>query len=460
MAKQVVTTIFFVLFHCIISYWAFISSCSIHSYTKTSIPEIARYFGTKGRYEEVNTYLIDDILAINNSLVTLPSSTCREIHLTAIIRHGTRFPTAKNIQKMRDFYDLVVRNATDNLSCLSEIKSRWEMWYKDEMDGRLVDKGREDHRHLAQRLIRWFPSLLTEDNVRQGRVKLITSSKHRCVNSTIAFREGLKTGLSIEEEVDLEPAVNDALMRYFDQCERFVKEVENNKGALEEVKRFSDGPEMKRVMEKMADRLKVPYTSITDDSVEAAFYLCSYEFTILKVNSPWCQLFDEVDAQVMEYAGDLKQYWKRSYGHDINSKSSCILFHDLFYRLDQVVTRIKSDVTVSEAVTVQVGHAETLIPLLTLLDLFKDDVPLKSTNFATQQNRMFRCGRIVPYAANLLVVLYKCPEGIRMGVRLNEKSLTLPGLTDPVPVYEDVKKHYSALLGGCDQETVCKMNYS
>lgn len=100
---------------------------------------------------------------------------------------------------MRDFYDLVVRNATDNLSCLSEIKSRWKMWYKDEMDGRLVKKGREDHMHLAQRLIRWFPSLLTKDNVRQGRVKLITSSKHRCVNSTIAFREGLMTGLRIEE---------------------------------------------------------------------------------------------------------------------------------------------------------------------------------------------------------------------------------------------------------------------
>ncbi|KAL0169962.1 hypothetical protein M9458_034558, partial [Cirrhinus mrigala] len=133
------------------------SSCSIHSSTKI-IPAIARYFGTKGRYEEASTYLIDDILAVNNSLVTLPSSNCKEIHLTAIIRHGTR----------------------------------------DDMDGRLVDKGRADHRHLAQRLIKWFPSLLTQDNVRRGRVKLITSSKHRCVNSTIAFREGLIKGLSME----------------------------------------------------------------------------------------------------------------------------------------------------------------------------------------------------------------------------------------------------------------------
>lgn len=174
------------------------SSCSIHSSTKIIIPAIARYFGTKGRYEEVNTYLIDDILAINNSLVTLPSSKCSEIHLTAIIRHGTRYPTIKNIQKMREFYDLVVRDATGDLNCLSEIKSQWKMWYTDDMDGRLVDKGREDHRHLAQRLIKWFPSLLTEENVRHGRVKLITSSRHRCVNSTIAFREGLMKGLSIE----------------------------------------------------------------------------------------------------------------------------------------------------------------------------------------------------------------------------------------------------------------------
>ncbi|XP_052436550.1 multiple inositol polyphosphate phosphatase 1a [Carassius gibelio] len=458
MAKQVVTTVCFVLFHCIISYWAFMSSCSIHSSTKIIIPDIARYFGTKGRYEEVNAYLIDDILAINNSLVTLPSSKCSEIHLTVIIRHGTRYPTIKNIQKMREFHDLVVREATGNLNCLSEIKSQWKMWYTDDMDGRLVDQGREDHRHLAQRLIKWFPSLLTEENVRQGRVKLITSSKHRCVNSTIAFREGLMKGLRSEAKLEL--AVNDALMRYFDQCERFVKEVEINKSALEEVKRFHEGPEMKRVMEKMADRLEVPYASITDDSVEAGFFLCAYEFAIQKLNSPWCQLFDEVDAQVMEYAGDLKQYWKRSYGHEINSKSSCILFHDLFHRLDQVVAEItkNSDAIVSEAVTVQVGHAETLLPLLTLLDLFKDDIPLSSTNFATQHNRIFRSGNIVPYAANLLVVLYKCPEGIRMGVRLNEKSLTLPGLTDPVPMYEDVKKRYSALLQGCDQETVCKIN--
>lgn len=39
--------------------------------------------------------------------------------------------------------------------------------------------------------------------------------------------------------------------------------------------------------------------------------------------------------QVIEYAADLREYWKRGYGHDINRKASCILFHDLFSRLDK-----------------------------------------------------------------------------------------------------------------------------
>lgn len=51
-----------------------------------------------------------------------------------------------------------------------------------------------------------------------------------------------------------------------------------------------------------------------------------------------CVLKSSSFLQVMEYAGDLKQYWKRSYGYDINSKSSCVLFHDLFNRLDQAVS--------------------------------------------------------------------------------------------------------------------------
>ncbi|KAM9345141.1 multiple inositol polyphosphate phosphatase 1a [Symphorus nematophorus] len=425
-----------------------------------NIPAIAKYFTTKGRYEEVNPYLIEDILAVNRSILQPPSAQCQQIHLTAIIRHGTRYPTRKNVKKMQKLYELVKNSATGKESWLREIQEEWTMWYTEDMDGRLVQKGVNDHRHLAVRLSKLFPSLISEEKLRGGFIQFITSSKHRCVNSTLSFKAGLTELWAITDK-KFDHAVNDALMRFFDQCTRFVEEVDNNPSALSEVDKFKQGPEMRRVQQKIADRLNVPYNSVTDDMAEAAFYLCAYEFAIKTVNSPWCRLFDEADAQVLEYANDLKQFWKRGYGHDINSKSSCILFHDVFSRLDKAANERKSGQQVTEAVTVQIGHAETILPLLTLLGFFKDSNALTSTNYASQTHRCFRTSHMLPYAANLVMVLYDCGGGdLRLQPLLNEKPVAFPRLTDQktsMPLYEDVKEHYKDLLNGCDFETECQL---
>ena len=115
----------------------------------------------------------------------------------------------------------------------------------------------------------------------------------------------------------------------------------------------------------------------------------------------------------------------------------------------------------TEAVTVQVGHADTLLPLLTLLGFFKDSEALTSTNYASQSHRSFRTSHMLPYAANLVLVLYDCGGGdLRLQPLLNEKPVTFPGLTDQkasMPLYEDVKEHYKNLLNGCDFETECQL---
>lgn len=438
-----------------------ISSCfctDVYSEKNPEIPAIAKYFSTKGRYEEVNPYLIEDILAVNRSILQPPSAECRQIHLTAVIRHGTRYPTAKNVKKMKKLYDVVHGIDVSNRNWLRELQTQWRMWYTEDMDGRLVQKGVNDHRHLAVRLSKLFPSLISEEKLRGGFIKFITSSKHRCVNSTLSFKAGL-TELWDIKDMEFDHAVNDALMRFFDKCTRFLEEVDNNPSAVTEVEKFKEGPEVRRVQQKVADILNVPYSSISYDMAEAAFHLCAYEFAIRTVNSPWCRLFDEVDAQVVEYANDLKHFWKRSYGYDINSKSSCILFHDVFSRLGKAAEENMSGQQVTEAVTVQVGHAETLLPLLTLLGFFNDSEPLTSTNFAAQAHRSFRTSHMLPYAANLILVLYDCGGNLRLQPLLNEKPVTFPGLADQasMPLYKDVLKHYRDLLQGCDFETECRL---
>lgn len=177
------------------------------------IPAIAKYFSTKGRYEEVNPHLIEDILAVNRSILQPPSAQCREIHLTAIIRHGTRYPTSKNVKKMRKLYELVWSGASGKDSWLREIQNQWRMWYTEDMDGRLVQKGVSDHKHLAVRLAKLFPSLLSEEKLRGGFIKFITSSKHRCVNSTVSFQAGLTELWPIEGAYYSEPTVHTAHYR-------------------------------------------------------------------------------------------------------------------------------------------------------------------------------------------------------------------------------------------------------
>lgn len=55
-----------------------------------------------------------------------------------------------------------------------------------------MTKGRDDLHRLARRLTVLFPSLLSEENRSSGRIRFLTSSKHRCVSSVEAFQEGLQ----------------------------------------------------------------------------------------------------------------------------------------------------------------------------------------------------------------------------------------------------------------------------
>ena len=181
----------FSVFHFLVVSSILDASSIVNSQDNVDIPVIARYFNTKGRYEEVNPYLHENILAVIKPVLPSASEKCREVHLSAIIRHGTRYPTSRNIRDMQQLYKIVQHNASGEESWLKEIQNQWTMWYTEDMDGRLVQKGVNDLKHLAVRLSKLFPSLISEEKLRGGFIHFTTSSKHRCVNSTLSFKAGL-----------------------------------------------------------------------------------------------------------------------------------------------------------------------------------------------------------------------------------------------------------------------------
>ncbi|KAF1662650.1 Multiple inositol polyphosphate phosphatase 1, partial [Aptenodytes patagonicus] len=421
---------------------------------------LSGYFGTKSRYEEVNPHLLRDPLSLGPAAAgsRLPAA-CAPLQLRALLRHGTRYPTAGQIRRLGELHARLLRRPAAAAGCPAAADlAAWQMWYEESLDGRLAPQGRRDMEHLARRLAARFPALFAA----RRRLVLASSSKHRCLQSGAAFRRGLGPSLSLgSDEVEVE--VNDSLMRFFDHCAKFVALVEENDTAMCQVNAFKEGPEMRKVLEKVASALCLPVEELNADLVQVAFLACSYELAIKNVTSPWCSLFSEEDAKVLEYLNDLKQYWKRGYGYDINSRSSCILFQDIFQHLDKAVEESKSSKPISSPLIVQIGHAETLQPLLALMGFFKDDEPLKANNYVRQMHRKFRSGRIVPYAANLVFVLYHCDqvktskEEYQVQMLLNEKLMLFHHSNETISTYTDLKDYYKDILENCHFKEECAL---
>ncbi|XP_054483064.1 multiple inositol polyphosphate phosphatase 1-like [Anoplopoma fimbria] len=74
------------------------------------IPHIAAYFGTKTRYEDAHPRLLRDALRADGSALRPPAAArCSPLHLTALLRHGSRYPTAPLVRRMRQLSELVRR---------------------------------------------------------------------------------------------------------------------------------------------------------------------------------------------------------------------------------------------------------------------------------------------------------------------------------------------------------------
>ena len=124
------------------------------------------------------------------------------------------------------------------------------------------------------------------------------------------------------------------------------------------------------------------------------------------------------------------------------------------------------------------GHSETLLPLLSLLGLFKDHESLRADNYHTQQDRLFRTSLIAPFSSNIFFVLYACNNSTethddgafesvtkkedfneyKIQFLFKEKPLDIPACGHSVCSYSDVRRHYSTFIDDCRFNEICSLN--
>ncbi|VDP81886.1 unnamed protein product [Echinostoma caproni] len=227
---------------------------------------------------------------------------------------------------------------------------------------------------------------------------------------------------------------SDKLLRFFDYCKRYVKEIESNKSSVFEYKRFRDGPEVQRVANDVMSRHLLSTTEFSSDDVHEIYSICSFqvaaETSPLKQRSPWCDFLRPSELPVYEYMADLKHYWLKSYGYELNYVQSCPLIGEMLDQIRRAALLYKTHkgqlpIGGFPQASFWFGHAETLLPVVAALGLFNDSVGepkahrLTAKGFADWQAKrrmnpppptMFRAGHIAPFAGNLALQLYYCPS--------------------------------------------------
>ncbi|XP_071106368.1 multiple inositol polyphosphate phosphatase 1-like [Haliotis cracherodii] len=435
---------------------------------------IQRYFGSKTAYELIHPppeIVIEDEF---NS-VQVGTFSCLAAHSSAVMRHGARYPGLEDVETISKIHNEIKDKLTiDKFQQLKE----WTNSFPRNDDKILMALGEDEHIHLGQRTARRLRSLFVDEDVENFR--FLVSSKQRTQESGNAYYEGfLQALMGDTEEGDMDSELSDETLRFHERCQKYIRTVDKNETAIKEFYKFRSGKEMTNILKKVSSKLGIPENLLKTENLRTMYLVCGYE-TALYQSSPWCSLFDEEDFKVLEYLSDLKHYYKNGPGHKITGVQSCPLVTDIFTTMDDAIEAMETEVDEEDLNgyilgNFYFGHAETLGPLYTALGLFNDTLPPTADNYQQQSSRLFRTSEILPFSANLMLILYECDQNdellteseaadetretsqYMLRLYVNEKLMKIPGCEDFTCLYSHVRKRFVDLIS-CNFSQVCDHN--
>eukprot|EP00123_Amoebidium_parasiticum_P011842 comp20932_c0_seq1/m.27957 comp20932_c0_seq1/g.27957 ORF comp20932_c0_seq1/g.27957 comp20932_c0_seq1/m.27957 type:complete len:500 (-) comp20932_c0_seq1:33-1532(-) len=398
---------------------------------------------------------------------TPPPATCTPIFLEGVVRHGARNPGKGDIRKLNkikaildEHRDLIKANGPSWVL-------DWQVAYKSDEQHLLVSAGEDELYEIAKRMKAAFKEVFFLPYTHR-RYEFQETQVSRTSQSGSAFTYGLFEGTGTVGPSKFQPVSiwSDSLsvdrkLRFYDLCPAYLLlhsgsasgDIEKGKKQLQALADFKDSELVASLRQNISNALGFGTNYVINTKeLHGVYRACNYDTVHDRKTSPWCELIGEQGLRIMEYHDDLKQWWKKGYGHDTNYKMACTLLSDMFSRIDA-----KFAGTSELRSFIRFGHAETIMPLVTLLGLFKDDFVFEAnTPYETFSKRNWRSSYISPFSANVWFAFYKCDEGEPL-VRLliNEKEYTIPGCTNVYCPLSQVRKILHASNAECNFDELC-----
>ncbi|MBO4944136.1 MAG: histidine-type phosphatase [Muribaculaceae bacterium] len=353
--------------------------------------------------------------------------------LTAVVinhvgRHGARYPTSADnceylasvLHKAEDQGTLTPRGRS--LLALTErvldyAAGRW---------GRLDSLGQAEQREIAARMYVKYHRLFTGDS----NISAISSWKPRCRMSMYEFLHQLSL-LSDKLQITSQSGPDqDRLMRFFDGWKK--PDVITEICRTERDNLLPDKPQcaVAVVGEEMADR-----------KLAQAMYAVVSTCGAMEMSVNPAEWFSREEYNILWSLKNLSQYLDHSASIWTTQPAELAgqLMAELIFTTDRALSGA------GPQVMLRFGHAETLMPLLSLMRV-KGAYYISSDPATVATN--WRDFDLVPMAANLQIVIFKSTSGKKYArVDLNEiPTPILPGSDEIYVEWEKLRSHWLQLL--------------
>ncbi|XP_076822214.1 multiple inositol polyphosphate phosphatase 1-like isoform X2 [Clavelina lepadiformis] len=424
-------------------------------------------FGTKTLYENVAGDL-------PNQRARAPKR-CSPIFVYGLIRHGARYPGNDAVIELRKLKELTKSiNVTGKATlCKKDLEAirNWKIWTDEYNDSNLTAYGANEMKQLALRLQQFLPEILSAGRP-ASKFRFTSTESMRTIDSMEAFVESLSQGSFRDEIKNFTEIVTEEIDPINDEnCNRYVREVDDNDNITEEYDKFVEGPIVTQMSRGIARRLGVPSSMITNDVVNRLYDDgCYSEQWVTGKNAPWCNVFSKKDLKLMEYGSDVEDYPERGYKFPVTYLQNCFLSKEIVNMVKKAGDDDLREKEQNVLARFRFAHTSNIVTLAANLNLYSDEPGPTADAFYSQQNRAFRMSYFSPSAANLVFVLYRCEIGKRtrytVQVYWNEKLLksypACPSATHRARGMCNLETwlwQYRSFVAGspteCNQEEIC-----
>lgn len=348
------------------------------------------------------------------------------VYLSHVGRHGSRYPaSAANTLKMRDAL-LQAREAGTITPLGNELlglcdriielsTNRW---------GALDSLGQSEQRAIASRMFANFPELFTD-----GTVNAVSSYSPRAMMSMFSFVHQLDRLNNKLEILTSTGRMNSGLMRPFDGSEYLDwRNAGYWKGAYDEYfDQFCPLTAIIRVLGRdfpFGDTAKARELAITEYYVVAG---CQ----AMQLPSAMDKYFNASEANALWSCFNLRQYLQRTsttvQNGSVPSDIAGPLLLDIVNKAEQALAGDNPAV-----VDLRFGHAETVMPLVSLMRL---PGCFYLTNYFDTVASHWRDWQVVPMAANLQLILFRERKSGRIYCRVDLNEQPIPVLPNDTRLY-------------------------